>query len=137
MKNHEKSSVNLIISGENLDFDKISSAIPLKQKHNKKGTVLRLSFVVETDNIIFDDFIINNDLSVNDKITRTLDSLLPYKDIIKNLSKQYNIRLRIYIQSIMAQMFFSISSKNIQRISEFNISVETSIFSEGMCELPT
>lgn len=134
MEVFEKSCVNLIISGDNVDFDMIESAIPLKQKHNKKGSKIRSSFVVEIDNILFGDFIIDNKFSIDEKIKHLLHALTPYKDIIRDLSKRYDVRLRIYLQSLMAQMFFSISEENIRRISEFNMSIETSIFSEGMCE---
>ncbi len=134
MECYEKNCVNLIISGDNVDFDMIQSLIPLKQKHNRKGDKLLLSYYVEIDNISFGDLAIDNKFSIDEKIAHTLDILTPYKDIIRNLAKRYAIRLRIYFQSTMAQMFFYINSDNIRRISEFNMSVETSIFSEGMCE---
>ena len=126
-----KTNISVRIIGENIDFRKILKHLPDGAKINRKGEILYKHYIVENDNIIY-DFDIDKMDFIN-QLEYVLNAFESYKTYLEEFSKTFDIVLRVYIQSDMAQMYSHIPKEFLMRIAELSMSLEYSIWSEGMC----
>ena len=57
--------------------------------------------------------------------------IVKYLDFEKYKKKGYEIYIRIFVQSVMAQMYFELSHSVIEKLNELNLDVAFSVFSWG------
>jgi hypothetical protein len=128
---NEKNDVCIrIIGKKSIDFAELKKNLPFDFRIHKKGELLHKRFNVENDVAILEmDFKKEN---LEQKIKTMINHLSPYKQYIYQLKKDCNIVLRIYIESIFAQMYVTISNEIITEISNIGLDIEFSVFSEGL-----
>ncbi|MCH5185393.1 MAG: DUF4279 domain-containing protein [Oscillospiraceae bacterium] len=124
--------ISLTIYGDKLNFDNITSILELQPtKTIRKGDNIRNNnrFVAEKDLWIYEKKY--NDLeSLNISLTDFLEEI----EKIKNTDNKLEKRVRIYIQSEPAQIFFSLPQVILKKISDLKLDMDISILSWGFAE---
>lgn len=127
---------SLIIRGhDTLDFDDIFKQLPIKP-----STIVRKGEIKYKTAGKFksDVWIYEIKKKKNEELSETLDTLISdlkkYISSIKNLSKYYEMCIRCYIQSDLAQIGFEFSPEAIKGLSELSLKLEFSILSWGEVE---
>ena len=131
MNKFQKEQVCLRIFSDDLDFDDIQRNIPLSARISKKGDI-RYGITFEADVMTFE--VDCDKEKLTDKISCVLNSLDPYKEYIKKIAKKYDVILRIYLESDMAQIYSYLPLEIITKMTEMSLALEVSIWSEGKVE---
>jgi len=126
----ENACVRIIGEGVPIAFEDIKVNLPLiPVRIAKKGEKYH-SVTAENDYILYalekregEDIISN--------INSLLDSLLPYKDYIRNIAKKYFLSLRLSLSSDFAQMYCLLPQEIMKKIAELHLNLEVSILSLG------
>ena len=125
----ESACVRIIGEGIPIDFEDINKNLPLlPAKITKKGEKYRF-VTAENDFILYEIEEKNEDTISN--INALLDSFLPYKEYIYEISQKYYISLRLSLSSDFGQMYCMLPKEIMRKIAELKLNLEISILSFG------
>lgn len=123
---------SLIINGEELDYEYIDKLLPIKPVEiGRKGERIEKWSKILRNNDTWQYSFEFKDSSPEIVIEKLLNEIELYKDNVDELSKKYEVYIRLYIQDDEAQIYFLISKEILKKISELNIDFGISILSWG------
>lgn len=122
----------LIIRGHELSFNEIENNLKINPlRVVKKGEVIS-KVVGESEYDLWVYEIKLDEAKKPDQIFRDLLSVLnPYKAYIQNIAKYADVRMKCYVQSDDAQIYFELSPNVIKELASMGIKLEISILSWG------
>ncbi|WP_132013697.1 DUF4279 domain-containing protein [Hydrogenispora ethanolica] len=128
-------SCSLIIRGTKLEFDEIKTELNIiPSKVVRRGeTISKIIPKSEYDIWIYEVKFRDNE-EVNETLEPLLSNLLSSKQFLQNLSSSFDVVLKCYVQSDLAQINFEFSPKVISYLAEIKLRLEVSIFSWGGVE---
>lgn len=123
---------SLIVLGDNLDLDLIEERLKIKASEKwKKGEIFNnIVEKLDRDFIRFDEKM-NGKYNPDKTLTALVDKLKDKELFLKNLSKEACVYMKCYVQSDYAQIYYTISSETINKISQLDIDLDISILSWG------
>lgn len=126
---------SLIVKGHNINFQEIEKNIHRKptqifKEGEKTNNVIGAS---QIDLIRFDQKIDENN-TPNNVLNNFVDMLLPLTTYINQLSKEFDVFFKCYLQSDYAQINFRLSPEVMTKIASLKIDFEISILSWGGAE---
>lgn len=123
---------SLIINGEELDYEYIDKLLPIKPVEiGRKGERIEKWSKILRNNDTWQYSFEFEDSSPEIVIEKLLKEIELYKNNVDELSKKYEVYIRLYIQDDEAQIYFLISKEILKKISELNIDFGISILSWG------
>jgi hypothetical protein len=128
----QQENIYMRIIGENIpiDFEDIKKNLPIvPSRIIKKGDKYRYA-IAENDQIIYDAEIKDGEDIIN-SINSLLESFLPYKDYISDISQKYFLSLRLYLSSDFAEMYCLLPQEVMKKIAKLHLNLEISILSFG------
>jgi ribosomal 50S subunit-recycling heat shock protein len=122
----------LVIRGHELNFNEIQNNLKIKPSRAvKKGEVIS-KVVGESEYDLWVYEIKLNEAKKPDQILEDLLSILnPHKAYIQNIAKYADVRMKCYVQSDYAQIYFELSPNVIKELASMEIKLEISILSWG------
>ena len=133
--NDYSGSISLLIYGEGLNFASIERDIKMEaNRKTRKGTDLfQKKIIAQRDSISFEIKYVVED-SWSEKANDFLDKLLEKKTIIQDIMNDKTVdevKIRLFVQSMMAQILLPFHSGLLSKISNLDIDFELSILSWG------
>ena len=127
------SDYSLIIRGIDIDLEELKSKLGFNEniKLIKQGEFI--SKVVgksKKDVYIYSECNDNEDEELK-LLYSFLEHLISKKATIKEYAQKHEVVIRIFIQSSLAQMYYSINNKVLHKLHELDLPVELSILSWG------
>jgi len=122
----------LIIRGHKLNFDEIENNLKINPSRAvKKGEVIS-KVVGESEYDLWVYEMKMDDTKKIDQILRDLLSIIsPRKAYIQSIAKYADVRIKCYVQSDDAQIYFELSPNAINELASLGIRLEISILSWG------
>lgn len=131
MSKYTTGSCSLIITGQELDFEKINQQLKLKPSEClKKGEIVSKSIGELRNDIWVYEKKFGLKKTPSDSLKDFLDKLKQRKNL-KEIANIYNVSIRYFIQSELAQVYFEFSPEILKDLSDLNVKFETSVFSWG------
>lgn len=131
----DSGNCSFIIRGEGLNLSEITKSLNIKPTREVRKGVVESSIIGpnKADVWIY-ELKFNENQSPNDSLKTLLSYLSQSKKFIKSLSTIYDVSIKCYIQSSMAQIGFILSPAMINELSTMNVKLELSILSWGGVE---
>lgn len=132
MANEYRGYCSLIISGTDLDSDSIEQNLNLKatQKYEHIEILDREAGGSRTEILQFSQMV-DDKTSPETALDVLLNSILPAKEFVQELTASADVYLRCYIQSDYARLRWRFSSAVLQKAADLGIEMETSVLSWG------
>lgn len=126
---------SLVISGENLNLTKISEDLQLQPtKRVRKGEKLKIGGECPQD--VWAYHIQVDELTAPDRALETLLLTIGQNgNYLRQLADEADVRVKCYVQSDYAQVFFRFSPDVIRALANLNIPFDISILSWGGADL--
>lgn len=126
----ENACVRIIGEDMPIDFEDINKNLPLAPiKIAKKGDKYR--FVTAENDYLLYEIEKKEGENILSNTNALLDSFLPYKDYMCDISQKYYLGLRLSLSSDFAQMYCLLTHEIMRKIAELNLNLEISILSFG------
>lgn len=127
-----KGTIALIIKGHGINVDELDKQLNMKHASYKQegNDISKVLPSLESDIVKYAEEV--DDISLDDKIHFFCKKI---SNNLKLIKKKYSCKLRIYLQSSEAQMYWKLSEKTILAIHECNVECEFSILSWGECNI--
>lgn len=125
---NENGAISLLIYGEELDFDTVNKdmGVEFTAAYHKGDKINRQRNAVRT----FWEYRLEFD-----SLNKMENTLIHFFDTLKNAAikkySNYDVRLRLYIQSDMSQIFFTMPEAVLKSASELGIPFDISVLSWG------
>lgn len=125
--------LSLIISGEKLDFEGISSALALQSTDTRtKGELLnKLPPIVSEEDCWLYEIPLADHEGLDPRMHDLLQALEAAKCHVARWQEQYEVILRLYVQSDYAQIFYRLMPDTLRRLAEIGLPLEVSVVSWG------
>ncbi len=125
--------LSLMVSGENVDFDAVSSDLGLASTDTRtKGELLNKlpPIVCEQDCWAYEIELANNE-GLDPRMHALLQQLEKNGPALARLRERYDVILRLYVQSEYAQIFYRLMPDTLARLAGIGLPLEVSVVSWG------
>ena len=124
---------SLIVEGEGLPFDEIGTTLGLEPTRIiRKGDVLNRLPLIEaaTDEWTY-TVALCTPVGVDSQLNHFLAELILHQDELAELSRDWTITLRLYVQSDYAQISYQLMPETLQRLVALGLPLDVSSLSWG------
>ena len=121
----------LVFIGDSLNFDEIEHKLNLKASETFRKGEIYSKFIGENPNNVF---IIKQELSSTvslDKAINILTKQITDFQIIRDLAKKHDVKMRCFVQSDSAQIDVCIYPETLEKLNCLGVVLEISILSWG------
>jgi len=125
-------SWSFIICGNQLDFEEIKEKIKLiPTRVTRKGDIKsKVTGVSQYDIWIYEQKFVSRS-EIMESMENLLKILKPSQEYIHEIANKFNVAMRCYIQSDLAQVGMIIPSRMVVELATMDLNLEISIFSWG------
>lgn len=121
--------VNLRISGQSIDFERITESLSISPNHICKKDDMKYDKITKKHFTCSEDcwtggIQIENEEETENKINGFIDLLYENKEMIQQLSKCHNITLWITLHPDTIQFNLHLSNKVLKKINELGIDID-------------
>ena len=134
-----QSQLVLLITGDNLDFEAISTALGLESTDVRhKGEIInRLPEIVAESDEWYHEIELTQSNDVDKAMNDLLETLAMHKEKLAVLREQYTIILRMHVKSDYARIFYRLMPDTLARLAKTGVPLEVSVLSWGKIPFQT
>lgn len=134
-----QSQLVLLIAGDGLDFEAISTALGLESTDVRhKGEIInRLPEVVAERDEWYHEIELTQSNDVDKAMNDLLETLALHKEKLAVLRERYTIILRMHVKSDYARIFYRLMPDTLARLAKTGVPLEVSVLSWGKIPFQT